>query len=100
MSRRFLFPGHNYLGPGNPLNNGPPLSKADSIAQQHDQSYNTAKSKEDIFSADRSAIKKFALNIPNEPLPSLTGAVGLGAKYLFEKGTNRIFYPNLPGKQQ
>lgn len=38
--RGFLFPGYNYLGPFNPLENGDPVNKADEAAKKHDQAYN------------------------------------------------------------
>nr|AGS15095.1 VP1 [Porcine bocavirus] len=39
--RGLLFPGYNYLGPFNPLENGDPVNKADEAAKKHDQAYNT-----------------------------------------------------------
>lgn len=36
----WVVPGYKYLGPFNPLNNGPPVNKADQAAQKHDYSYN------------------------------------------------------------
>lgn len=38
--RGLLFPGYNYLGPFNPLENGDPVNKADEAAKKHDQAYN------------------------------------------------------------
>lgn len=38
--RGVLFPGYNYLGPFNPLENGDPVNKADEAAKKHDQAYN------------------------------------------------------------
>ncbi|QTE03783.1 MAG: capsid protein [Grus japonensis parvo-like hybrid virus] len=35
----WLVPGHNYLGPGNPLHNGKPTNHNDRIAQKHDWGY-------------------------------------------------------------
>ncbi|AVR53745.1 capsid protein 1 [Opossum tetraparvovirus] len=32
-------PGYNYVGPGNPLDNGPPQGPVDEAAQRHDQRY-------------------------------------------------------------
>nr|ASC49312.1 VP1 [Dromedary camel bocaparvovirus 1] len=38
--RGILFPGYNYLGPFNPLDNGEPVNKADEAAKRHDLAYN------------------------------------------------------------
>nr|AHK27120.1 VP1/VP2 [Porcine bocavirus 3] len=38
--RGVLFPGYNYLGPFNPLENGDPVNKDDEAAKKHDQAYN------------------------------------------------------------
>ena len=38
--RGLLFPGYNYLGPFNPLDNGDPVNKADEAAKKHDLAYN------------------------------------------------------------
>ena len=38
--RGLLFPGYNYLGPFNPLENGDPVNKADEAAKKHDLAYN------------------------------------------------------------
>lgn len=95
-SRRkgFLLPGHNYLGPGNPLENGPVKNKADQIAKEHDHQYNKANYKEDIYEADQQAIWEFADNFKESPnIPSFLGAAGLGTKHLVEKSLNRVFYP-------
>ncbi|AGF85785.1 VP1 [Canine bocavirus 3] len=35
----WLFPGYKYLGPFNPLDNGEPVNKADSVAREHDLAY-------------------------------------------------------------
>ena len=32
-------PGYNYCGPGNPLENGPPVNELDAISQRHDYCY-------------------------------------------------------------
>ena len=32
-------PGYNYCGPGNPLENGPPVNELDAICQRHDYCY-------------------------------------------------------------
>lgn len=35
----FVFPGHNYLGPGNDLDSGKPVDTDDAAAKKHDESY-------------------------------------------------------------
>ena len=91
-----LYPGHKYLGPGNKLNNGTPVDNADKIAQKHDYAYDAAKTKQQIFSADRAAISEFASDFVTHPnLPSLAGFVGIGAKHTVERATNSIIYPVL-----
>lgn len=78
-------PGHNYLGPGNKTNNGPPVDSDDAIAQQHDIAYSRARSVSSIRSADRQAIGAFAGDFIEEGnWHSAVGAVGLGAKYAAE----------------
>lgn len=96
----FLFPGHNYLGPGNKSriegNTAKPTTSADAIAADHDDDYTTATNKEDIFKADQKAIKNFALDtFKNKSIPSAVGAVGLTGKHLVEKSLNKVIYPNL-----
>ena len=98
MSKKFLYPGHNYLGPGNPLENGPVVNEADLIAKEHDYAYAYANSKDDVFNADRQAIDEFVQDFKKNPnLPSLAGAAGLGVKHFFEKSLNKVVYPRIPG---
>lgn len=37
--RGWTLPGYNYMGPGNPLDNGPPTSADDNVAMEHDYAY-------------------------------------------------------------
>lgn len=79
------FPGHNYLGPGNPVDNGEPVDEDDRIAQQHDQEYEVAATDSDIRAADRRAINRFTTNFTTTGnYHSAIGAIGLGGKYLLE----------------
>lgn len=48
----FTWPGHNYLGPGNPIDNGPTVNTADEIAKKHDIKYSESITPEDIYNAD------------------------------------------------
>lgn len=83
-----LYPDHNYLGPGNPLDNGPPVDNADKIAQKHDYDYNNAQSLLDVHLSDAEAIGKFGLDfIKNPNLPSAAGAIGLAGKKWLEYST-------------
>lgn len=100
MSSRFLLPGHRYLGPGNPLNNGEPVNRADYIARRHDYRYNEAQEDNHIYEADQDAILEFYNNIPENPLSSSIGAVGLGIKHLVEKSLGKVIYPRIPGKYE
>lgn len=92
---RFGPPGYKYLGPGNKLNSGKPVSKADSVARDHDLSYSVAKSADDIRAADWKAIGDFANSIGEDPFGGVIGAVGLGAKYGVESLTG-VLYPQMP----
>lgn len=99
-SKPFLAPGHNYLGPGNQAqiagNQLPPVDSDDLIASQHDNAYHVAKTKEDIYAADKRAISDFAVDAwKNKNWHSAVGAIGLGAKHGIERLTNKVFYPNL-----
>lgn len=79
------YPGHKYLGPGNPVDNGPPVDSDDVIARQHDIEYDNATHDDHIRAADRKAIGAF-LKDSVFPLNthSIIGAAGLSAKYIFE----------------
>lgn len=96
---KFLYPGHNYLGPGNPLNNGTPVSNADRIAEKHDWQYHEATSQEEIFKSDQQAIGLFAADFLKSPnLASASGAVGLAIKHGTESLIGNVIYPSL-GKE-
>lgn len=95
---KFLLPGHKYLGPGNPINNGKPVNKADEIARQHDIAYDKSTTKNEIFNADEKAIASFS---KEKGISNTIGEFGLSTKHFVEKGINRTIYPwNLPDKQQ
>ncbi|KAM7284147.1 uncharacterized protein ISCGN_001249 [Ixodes scapularis] len=83
---RFLFPGHRYLGPGNPRNNGEPVDEDDSIAREHDGRYSDAKTDQDVFAADKDAKHDFVGDWADRgSFHSLVGAAGLGVKNLVEE---------------
>lgn len=98
---KFLYPGHNYLGPGNPLDNGTPTDSADKIAQVHDTEYHNSTFKQDIFDSDKKAISAFRENLNKEfTLPNWVGEKGLQVKHFFESNLNRTLYPwNLPDER-
>lgn len=52
----FIFPGHNYLGLGNPIDNGEPVDIDDFIASQYDINYESATTTDDIRSSDKRTI--------------------------------------------
>lgn len=90
-----LFPGHNYLGPGNPVDNGEPVDEDDRTAQIHDRAYESATSDSDIRKADAIAIYDFAQEaIQHNNWHATVGALGLGGKYLLESITG-VLYPNV-----
>lgn len=94
---------HHFLGPGNTAevhgNKNIPFDSDDRIARDHDNDYATAKTKEDIHKADRTAIKSFAKDaVVNKNWHSAVGAVGLGGKHLADLASNRILYPSISGK--
>lgn len=88
---KFLFPFHNYLGPGNPLDNGEPVNSADRIAQKHDWEYYYAKNQSDIEASDRNAIAAFH---QDGSFSSKVGELGLSVKYLAENVFGNI-YPTM-----
>lgn len=89
-------PGHNYIGPGNPSDNGLPIDKDDEIAQVHDNDYDNATSSDDIRAADVRAIHNFGADVVETGnVHSMIGAGGLAAKYTVETVTG-VLYPVVP----
>lgn len=95
MHGSFLIPGYNYLGPGNPLDNGEPVNELDADAQQHDIDYENAISADQIHEADKKAINKFRqhLKSSNATAASL-GIAGLNSKL----GVEKVFGVRYPSK--
>ena len=86
-----MFPGHNYLGPGNPTNNGQPVDSDDRIAQAHDIAYDNATTFDDIHQADKQAIKDFAYDAVTNLNPhAAIGAIGLVPKVIQQSITGKI----------
>ncbi|KAK9700594.1 Phospholipase A2-like domain [Popillia japonica] len=89
----FLYPGHNYLGPGNVLDHGEPVDNADEIAREHDFAYSVARREEDIYRADWQAIKQFGGDfVSTGNVADVVGIVGLGAKTIVERPLGTVFY--------
>ncbi len=89
-------PGTKYIGPGNPLDNGDPVSNADEDARQHDIAYSKGG---DVSEPDQLAINQFTDHFVDNPLdiPALAGSIGLRTKQFVEKKTGQI-YPSVAGK--
>lgn len=47
LQGKYLAPGYNYCGPGNPLDNGEPVNESDAHCRQHDQEYDRFKKAKD-----------------------------------------------------
>lgn len=92
----FIFPGHNYLGPGKKLNEGPPVDTDDYIAQLHDLAYENATDEEDVYQADEKTIYAFIIDcVKNKNWHSAIGALGLSLKHMTELICGKVFYPKL-----
>lgn len=90
------FPHHNYLGPGNKMENGQPVDSDDSIALKHDQDYEQAKTAKDILKADVEAIKAFNEDWKtHDNWHSLIGKYGLLTKHSVEIKIGKIIYPKV-----
>lgn len=82
----WLFPGHNWLGPGNPIDDAPAVDKADEVARTHDIAYSHAHNFEDIRTADRQAMHDFPVSVPG-----VVGTIGLALKYAAETVAGPIY---------
>ena len=92
----YHLPGHRYLGPGGPINNGKPVDYDDEIAEVHDLAYHTATTPAEIREADKSAILAFTADaVANANWHSAVGAAGLAAKYAVESVTDVIYPPRV-----
>lgn len=90
--RGLVLPGYKYLGPLNSLDKGKPVNEADSIAYDHDLAYNSAKSSDEIRTADLEAITRFGKSASSGSFGGLVGALGIGSKYAVESLTG-VLYP-------
>ena len=83
-------PGTNYVGPGNPIDNGPPTSFVDEDARRHDIEYSQPGT--DIGKSDREAIKRFGDHHAEEgDVTSLLGVAGLEIKQKVEQLAGPIY---------
>ena len=90
-------PDHRYIGPGNTIDDTPPVDLDDSIAKEHDINYEKAKTQEDIQKADREGAHDFLSDfIDNKNVHSAIGYIGLKAKEKFESIVGVQYPPNLP----
>lgn len=106
---QFTLPFTKYTGPGNPLNNGEPVNRADAESQIHDHAYAEAKDKYDIFEADKEYLRHQSNIIAEglsgkatlgESITAAIGSVGIGGKHLVEKHLDKTLYPSsFSGKQ-
>lgn len=86
-----------YIGPGNDVDSGEALSRADLIAKIHDIKYGVEG--EDIEAADLAAIEDFETLLFDgessyiDQLQSLVGTVGLRVKHLVESYTGQLYPP-------
>nr|QUS52535.1 VP2 [Mute swan feces associated ambidensovirus 3] len=89
-------PDHRYIGPGNTVDEAPPVDTDDTIAREHDVRYEEAKTQEDIQKADEIGINEFVDDAIEGNVHSAVGAIGLGIKKKIEQYTGVIYPPNLP----
>ena len=101
----FVPPPFKYLGPGNSLNRGPAYNQIDADAEIHDNEYNSAKTKEEVFKSDKDFINKAGDHIAeglqgkgsiSDTIGAALGAIGIGAKHTFEKAIDKVVYPKMP----
>lgn len=93
------FPDHKYLGPGNTVDNTPPVDTDDEIAREHDIAYERARTDEDIHEADHNSANEFLTDaIANNNPHSVAGYIGLKAKETIERQTG-VIYGSPTGKQ-
>lgn len=99
-NKGLTIPGSNYIGPGNDINRGPPTNEADRIARTHDIAYSNAKTQEDVYEADRTAIGSFGKDfIGSSSGHALAGAAGLGIKHVIERVAGVQYPRNLPTRE-
>jgi Phospholipase A2-like domain len=87
-------PGTNYIGPGNSINSGKPVSGADTDAKEHDIAYSNPVVNVPVV--DKIAINKFRDHHIDNPLdiPAVLGDIGLTVKSTVEKHTGQLYPGN------
>jgi hypothetical protein len=105
----FTVPGFNYLGPGNPLDNGPPTNRVDEVARQHDLRYSEAQllfeqnhDSEEVFKYIQEADDSFLVDLSEieptsytESFGKIIGKTGIGLKRGVENILHTTLYPSL-----
>ncbi|ARI46484.1 structural protein [Ambidensovirus CaaDV1] len=90
-------PDHRFIGPGNTVDDTPPVDVDDDIALEHDIRYENAQSQQDIQDADRDAANDFLTDaIHNNNPHSVVGYIGLKGKEKIESIIGVQYPPNLP----
>nr|QRQ90276.1 MAG: hypothetical protein 3 [Parvoviridae sp.] len=90
-------PDHRYIGPGNTVDETPPIDTDDAIAREHDIAYNKAETQEDVQEADRQGANEFLTDvIHNNNVHSIAGYIGLKAKEKIESVIGVQYPNNLP----
>lgn len=88
-------PGYNYCGPGNPLDNGPPVNQLDEVCMNHDYCYDSGLSKSECDKEMLSYLKntksksvgeKIAKNLVVKPAINMKYKLGLGQKRKSKNG--------------
>lgn len=94
--RGFTWPNYNYLGPGNSLDRGAPVSPVDAAARDHDIAYDRALTFDDVKAADEKAISSFSSRLfSEEHTAALMGVYGLASKTITERLYGQPIYPSL-----
>lgn len=102
-----LFPGYNYLGPGNRGYNGPPTNEIDAAAKRHDEEYTEILKRlketgdeDEAYRAIQEADERFLKAVANAKSESylerggqLAGTLGIGTKKLVENVLGFSLYP-------
>ena len=90
-------PKHHYLGPGNTVDDIPPVDEDDHIARDHDIAYEHAKTQKDIQKADIDGANKFLTDVIENKNPhSALGYIGLKSKHLVESAVGVKYPSGLP----
>lgn len=103
---RITLPYHNYVGPGNVLDNGEHVDEDDLIAREHDNAYEAAQHPQQVQEADDHAISDFIGSFAGGNLHSAVGALGLTAKRAIERvvgvqyGMSHRYNPYLGSRPQ